>query len=320
MATPSIRELKEQHEKLKKVIEVATEYGTPDRASQFGMNALRQEEAHLIGAIKLAQMAEAKTAVEVAVDGDPVRDHAISIAFLGPLLVCVQGLTNAIAQVKANAQTARGNFKNDLIARNRFELATVFESSFGIGLRLPEEEQGELFKNEDNSPADIVCNLLNGTEMREDAMDFLASPRVRSHYAALVDLIGKQGASIVFRTRKYPIGSKLTAQQARDRTTWLDLLKIESETIPVDGALVGGSIESKKFEIKTDAGDIIRGNVTEAAIIQMKDMNWGAFISAQIEIAVSSHEEAELEPRTAYRLINIKRREVSVEASVSNLP
>ena len=307
MATSSIREITEQYEKLKNVLAVAREYGTPDRASQFGMQALLNEESNLLGQLKLAQMTEAKTAVEVTLDGDPVREHAVSISFLGPLLVYLQSLTNAIAQVQANAQTARGTVANDLISRNRFELATVFPSSFGVGLRLPEGIQGELFRNDNDSPADVICNLLNGQTPQDNALDYLASPRVRGHYASLIELIGKQGASVTFRTRKQPLGSKLTAQQARDLGTWLDLLKTESEIHSIVGELVGGSIESKKFEIKIDNGDILRGPASEEAIRKMKAMNWGALVKAQIEIAVSTHEEADLEPRTTYRLVDIER-------------
>jgi len=321
MATSSIKEITEQYEKLKNVLAIAREYGTPDRASQFGMQALLNEESNLLGQLKVAQMAEAKVAVEVAVDGDPVREYAISISFFGQLLTVIQNLTNAVAQVQANAQTARGQIKDNLISRNRFELAHTFTSSFGAALRLPIDEQEKLsFTDGTESAADVVCKLFDGQNLDTETVDFLSSSRVRGHYSTLVDLLGKQGASVVFRTQNKPKGSTITAQQARDRSLWLDLLKVESDIVPTVGELVGGSIESKKFEIKIDTGEILRGSATETAVRKMKAMNWGAFVTAQIEIAVSTHEEADLEPRTTYRLVDIERREYNQDETSFSTP
>lgn len=307
MATPSSKEIAEQIEKLSKVLQIAREYGTPDFASEMGMKAMLSEEARLQNLLKSAQMAEKELAVEITVDGDPVNNHAVSISFFGQLMVLTQSLTNAIAQVQSTAKTTiRARIKENLIASNRLELSTTFASSFGAGLRLSRPPQGEL-EFVDDSATDVLCNLLDGDPLTPDAVEFLSSPRVRGRYAEIVGLIAKQGASVTVRTQSKPQGSKLSAQQARDRIEWLDLLVINNDTITVQGQLTGGSIETKKFEIKpTDDGEVefYRGSVVDEAIAQMKRLNMGASVEATIDVSTSTHEEAALE-RVAYRLLKI---------------
>ncbi len=307
MASYTTKELTEQLDDLRQVLTVARAYGTPDRASLAGMDSLLRQEASIESELKSAQMAEADTAVEVAIDGDPVRNHAISISFLGELLVKLQNLTNAVAQVLVNAQTARGNVPNNLIAQNRFELSSVFASSFGVGLRLPNDSQGSLFANNSTeTPADVVCKLFDGQDLQQDTIDVLSSSsRVRGHYASLVGLIGKQGASVVFRTQQYPIGNKISAQQARDRSSWLELLKVTSELINVEGALIGGDIETKSFRIKLESGEIFKGSVDDKVAAEMPKFSFGARVSARLEVSTSIHEEAELDLRPTYRLLSV---------------
>lgn len=238
--------------------------------------------------------------------------------FFGQLLTVIQNLTNAVAQVQANAQTARGQIKDNLISHNRFELDHTFQSSFGAALRLPIDDQGELSLIDGfESAADVVCKLFDGQNLDMVTVDFLSSSRVRGHYSALVDLLGKQGASVVLRTQNKPEGSHISAQQARDRSEWLDLLKIESDTASTEGTLVGGNIESKKFEIRIDTGEILRGFAAEKAVLKMKNMNFGAIVIAEIETATSTHEEADLEPRISYRLVDIIRKNMGQDEEAS---
>src|SRR5438093_1067377 len=81
-------------------------------------------------------------------------------------------------------------------------------------------------------------------------VQWVSHPRINKHYYEFLEALAKQGANVRLRTRGNPFGVRVSARQARDRVDWLDLLQVEEETLSLPGTLVGGSVESGRFELK----------------------------------------------------------------------
>jgi hypothetical protein len=96
-------------------------------------------------------------------------------------------------------------------------------------------------------------------------------------------------------------------QQARDRVAWLDLLTVKEETLTLVGILVGGSIESGRFELKAEE-EMYRGWVSESAKAAMRRITFGAAVKAKVRVTTMIHEEGAAEPTTSYYLDTIELR------------
>ena len=85
----------------------------------------------------------------------------------------------------------------------------------------------------------------------------------------------------------------------------LELGGTEEENLSLSGILVGGSIESGRFELKV-AEEIYRGSVSEAAKDRMKRITFGAEVKARLRVTTTTHEEGATEPATTYFLDSIE--------------
>ncbi len=101
----------------------------------------------------------------------------------------------------------------------------------------------------------------------------------------------------------------MTAQEARDRVEWLEMVEVGREPVRIHGALVGASIETSRFELRTDE-DLIKGKMSEAAAQEIQVILLGSFVIATIMITTSEHEEALIEPKSSYYLQDIREDKV----------
>ncbi len=141
----------------------------------------------------------------------------------------------------------------------------------------------------------------------QKTIDWVSHPRVKKHYYEFLDAVAKQGALVRLRTRHHPYGATVSAREARDRVDWLDLLTVKEETLSLSGILVGGNIESGRFELKADE-EMYRGRVSEAAKARMRQITLGAEVQAKMRVTTMSHEEGATEPTTSYYLDAIEPR------------
>lgn len=304
----SVPEIKRQMADLAKVKAKAEERGASDFASQIMRQSLRSHEQELIEELHAAELLESNNAAELVFDGDPVCDHAIQAAFLGTMLSKVQQLINALAQAVTSVPTARAPLPRNLVAENRLIVTGWMPSSFAVQLRLPtREELGQLIENEAQSILDDLSKMLGEEAPSQQTIEWVSHPRVKKHYYEFLDAVAKQGATVRFRTRGYPYGATVDSQKARDRVAWLDLLTVEEETLHLSGILVGGSIESGRFELKAE-GEIYRGRASEAAKARMQQITFGAAVQARVRVTTMIHEEAPTEPAATYYLDAIEPR------------
>ena len=251
------------------------------------------------------ELAEAD--IQLAISGEPVFQHDIMAGFLGSVLSKAQSLINALAQAVEQTPTERGNIANNLVEDYRLLVAGTFPSSFGLRLRLHSDiELGRLRLSQTDSVLNQFCTLFAPNVGQAELVKAVASPRVKTHYYDLVEIIGKGGAQMTVRTKTCLAGVKITAKQARDRATWMDSLTESTTILPLEGVLTGGSIATNKFELLVGE-EFYRGRISPEAKEQMKDLKLGEHTKAEVVETTFFAEEAIVEGHATYFLKSIVR-------------
>lgn len=302
----SSREIKKQLADLSKVRAAAEHYGTPDFASRLGMRSILKHQTILSEELQAAEMLESGAAVELILDGDPVVQHSIHAGFLGNFLATVQHLINAVAQATTSTPTARAPVRSSIVAENRLWVSAGFPSSFGIRCTLPTKEQlGRLYEPSSQATLETVSGLLSDEPPSEDLFGLVSHSRVKKHYFDLLSLLAKSGANVRVRTRLNPYGTKFHTGPARERVEWLELLQANEEITSLIGVLVGGSIETARFELKLNDEETIVGKVSEEGTAQLRRITFGARVRAEVRVTTMIHEEGAIDPKISYFLDSV---------------
>jgi hypothetical protein len=244
--------------------------------------------------------------VLLAIDGDPVSGHAVHAGFLGTILAKAQSLINALAQAAERRPTERGNVPNNIIADYKLMVDGVFQSSFGLKLRLPtEQELNRLRVNHSELVLDQFCKLIDPELEQTELLQIVSSPRVKTHYLGLIEAVGKGGAKLLARTPRIRRGVRITAAQARDRATWMSSFSAATETLVLDGLLTGGSVANNKFELQAD-DDTYRGGISAQAKDQMRTIHFGDRVRATIEETTMTAEDGQMEGSITHHLMSIE--------------
>lgn len=279
-----------------------------DFAAQLQWDAWQGHRRELEMELELARVAELADAdIQFAISGEPVFQHDIMAGFLGNILSKAQSLINALAQAVEQKPTERGNIANNLVEDYRLLVASTFPSSFGLRLRLHSDaELGRLRLSQTDSVLNQFCTLLDPNVSQADLVKAVASPRVKTHYYDLVEMIGKGGAQMTVRTKTRLAGVKITAKQARDRTTWMDSLAESTTVLSLEGILTGGSIATNKFELLVGE-EFYRGRISSEAKTQMKDLKLSERVKVEVVETTFFAEEALVEGHATYFLKSIIR-------------
>ena len=303
----TVSEIREQLLDLAKVRHAAEAYGTLDFASQIGLESILRHQDALHEELRASEMLESGSAVELVLDGDPVTQHAVQANFLGNFLAKVQHLVNALAQAMTSVPTARAPLPRNIVAENRLMVAAGFlPSSFGLRCSLPtREELGQLYEPSSQTVLDTITELLSDKLPSENLAGLVSHARVKKHYFELLEMLSKNGANLKIRTRNKPYGVKLHTKQARERVEWLDLLQTTEEQILLSGILVGGNIETARFELKV-GDEVIQGRASDAAKSHLRQITLGAQVEAELRVTTLAHEEGVFEPKTSYFLVAVK--------------
>ena len=304
----SVSEIRRQLAELVDVQRVAETYGTPDFASAFGLESISLHQDSLREELRASEMLESGSAIELVLDGDPVSQHSIQASFLGSFLAKLQHLVNALSQAMTSTPTARAPLPRNIVAENRLMISAAFvPSSFGVRCSLPSrEELGQLYEPASLAVLDVVSELLSD-ELPSNDLDVLIShARVKKHYFELLEILAKNGASLRVRTRNNPYGAKLHTKQARERVEWLEFLQTTEEQVSFKGTLVGGNIDTARFELKV-GDEAIQGRISDVAKSQLKRITLGAQVEAEVRVTTLAHEDGVFEPKNSYFLVSIGR-------------
>lgn len=294
--------------------------GELDFASAATLQSVRNLRQRMQEELRAAEMLESGADAEFSLDGGPVQGHQVAAGFLGDFLRSVQDLVHAVAQVVVGQPTGRAPVPGSIVASSRLSVLPDFvPGSFGFRVRLPREDELELLSGalDDNRRAMALVGDMVGDRIPEESLgELLSHSHVRSHYGKLVALLSAQNADVCVRTRANPHGSRVSAKCARERREWLDLLQTTTRTVTVDGRLVGGSIERRRFELVAEDGSYV-GTVSEHAAQQMQQLHWGDTVQAHVQVTAVEHEEVAGAPVEQYHAESFGQPSVAAEPTPS---
>jgi hypothetical protein len=108
---------------------------------------------------------------------------------------------------------------------------------------------------------------------------------VRSNYGNVLEIMSHAGASILFRTRSNPFGTKVTNYQAGERLKAVKELGYPYGTLRITGRLIGGLIEKKgEFQIRVNDKLVYKGPVSESAIPKIESVHLGDQVVASFRV------------------------------------
>ncbi len=301
--------IKEQLNDLRLLIDYSKKIDCDDYASKLTLLSLENEEKELVDELHAAELIESNIDAEVVLEGDPVTPGYIHARFFGEFLIHLQDLVNAVAQQIKNDSTSRGVIASSIISKNRLLLAPTFPSSYGARFTIEHSvnplDQKTLIDVEVKQALDQIASIIEESAEENKLLDELLSHSIiRKHYSELISQLAKGGANVTFRTKAKPKGVKITAQQARDREEWLMLLQKDEDIENLIGTLVGGSIETDRFELRVQE-EVIRGAVQQNALKKIREINLSAEVKATVKIIKEFHEVSTMEPKITYILIDI---------------
>jgi hypothetical protein len=320
-------EVRSQLEELRNLISASRAVASDDFASELSLESLVTHEADLLQELRAAEMITSGSDLEVVLDGDPVEDHAVEANFLAAVLAKVQQLTLSIAQAGYAAALDLGTIYRDVLGENRLLVSGVRPSSFAVQFKLgtgrdaddreaapsPGHAGDEQVTGSSAAPGptpqdvlEVLTQLLHQEVPSPRLFALLNVPEVKRDYAALLEVIARDGATLRVRTRRRPRGVLVTSRDARNRARFMKTLQSSEVAVSVHGTLVGGSIESKRFELRS--GDqFFKGRVTEEAQAMMRRFTWGADVVADLRVRTKAHEEGLGEPNVTYTLTALRR-------------
>jgi len=275
----------------------ANKYGAPDFASQIALDSMQNHEEELMEELKAAQLLESDADAEFSVSGEPVRGNLIPIALLGKFFEHLQKLMYSVAQSRQGIVSTRGTRRGDIVRENQLLVPPSFApGSFRFRVRLlSKEELGLTEEPESKENLRILSSILDEQKSESDIVDVVSNPRVQSDYARILDLLAKENADLRIRSRETPFAKRFSASCARDRTRWLERLPTRQEESFLEGSLVGGSIESGRFELRGEEPELFRGILTDSAKNDIRKFHWDDRVRIHVRSRIEANEDGSFE-------------------------
>ena len=136
--------------------------------------------------------------------------------------------------------------------------------------------------------------------------DLVTKYAAKSAYKKILGTVASQKAEVRLRTKAVPYGVKLTSKRARERIRWMDEPEEESIEFELTGELVGGSLETRRFQLKVEEVTY-DGRVSTEALEQMRDFKFGDTVRALIKETKKYRRRAQVEPTVTRQLESIFR-------------
>jgi hypothetical protein len=295
-------------------------------AVRLQIASLNAEIKHLKKQFNAVSLLESELDAEAVFDGPSVINNEIDSTLLGKSLLNIQQITHDLTRGDAawrlQAALAAGSFKIRFRLVNDTTPATVSDSTPSLF------EEFETITNEESgnrtvSGIDEIVRLLANSEDKAEVLNALPTKQSRRSYAELMDVIDKQKVEFEFRTRKNPIGTTITALEARKVSIWLKESTTVVSRFEVKGTLLAASLKTGSFQIEQLSAGTLPSKVfsgkNAAAIESLRGLKLGMQIRAVLEETKRNKIEMD-DPEIAYKLISIVSDEESESTDLLLLP
>ncbi len=286
--------------------ELAESFETDDFASQLAMESMLAYEEALLDEFHAAEMLESTDDVVISLSGMPVYNHTVAADFLGILLSGLQDLIKLISFGVKHSSSIGDKISEKVLKESKIMVTGWAASSFTVKMRLPEIEGiGEAFA-EDRRDKVLHCleELFRDDAPDRELTDLVTKYAAKKAYRKILGNVVDKKGEVQLRTKARPYGVKLTPKGARKRISWMNEPEEESREFELAGELVGGSLESKQFELKVGES-VYYGRVLPEAHEQMKGFKYGELVRALIKEVKKYRKRAQAEPTISHYLESV---------------
>lgn len=295
----SASQIKEQLADLRGAIAGLEAVAATDFAARVTLQSLRANEAVLEDEAAAAFLAEHGHSLEVVLEGAAVIGHTIEATFLSDVLGRFQRLFDGVAQAREGHSTRTGRVPEEVRSGVRMMVAAMVPGSFAVRIDIPDQAE-QLFGDD---VVGVALGLFAAEPTVETFLPLMRIPRVKSNYEELAkSLISHQSE---FRVRSRSGESvHFTAQMARERLEWIELVETKENTLDLRGVLVGGNVESKTYVLAVD-DDHYRGRVLDSALDELRRVALGSSVHARLLRVVKAQVDGIVTPREDFYLESI---------------
>jgi len=272
---------------------------TNSLATRATLASLEANEASLEAEEAAAVLVRDGHSFELALKGDAVVGYTIQASFLSEVLGRFQRLLDGVAQVRAGQATRAGQVPEDVRDGVRMMVAALVPSSFAIRVEVP-EQPGQLFGDD---AVRTTLHLFAAEPEIESFLPLMRVPRVKSSFAGLAKSLVSAGSELRIRTNRGTT-VRFTAQMARDRLDWIDLVETKENVLDLRGVLVGGNVESGSYVLAVEDRHY-RGKVLDSALGELRRVALGSQVRARLLRVVKEQVDGIVTPLESFYLESI---------------
>lgn len=233
---------------------------------------------------------------ELLWEGAGVADQRMDFGVLAELLRHVQSIVKRLHPTQSYA--LRAGVPQPGAFRLPFYLIPEAEADLS---------QGVLFEAEQETPADLLAQMLDDDASHEYISGYLTNDTVRRSYVQIMKQVAASELVMHLSTRNVPAGGTLTPAHATERQVWFDDSHTKVENIVLTGELQTGTIVAGTCRILcgTDAQPYTL-RVDRARALQLRGIPLAGLVRASVERITTVHPDFD-RPRVVHRLTHIER-------------
>jgi len=295
----SLSQIREQLRDLRSAIEQLEEAESRDFAARVTLQSLRAHEHSLKDEEAAAVLVQQGHTLEVVLEGEAVIGHAVEATFLSDVLGRFQRLFDGVAQAREGRSTIAGKVPEDIRAGVRMMVAAMVPGSFAVRIDIP--EQADQLFGED--VVEATLGLFAAEPRIESFIPLMRVPRVKHNYEKLAKSLIAHASDFRIQTRSGH-SAQFTAEMAKERLDWIELVDTQENVLDVLGILVGGNVESRTYVLAVDE-DHYRGRVLDTALDELRRVALGSDVRARLLRVVKAQVDGIVTPREEFYLESI---------------
>lgn len=245
-------------------------------AARLGWNSLWRMQAALERERRDLVKHRVRERITVALNGPAFEKHAADLGNLGVFLIRLQKLYTSIAQALTVGPRLRGPIGKEISGATTMRFAEVFPSSFGMEIFV--DQKFDIFgESVGSSSLQTLFNLLSSTtrEIEISRLSAELGPRAVNHLRHVLEDLARADAGLSIKWNdasgteyKWVANDEevkvLKQNASRFRT-------IRSESIILEGFLIGASLLRDRFEFLTADRNVIEGKIAKSAKTDIRE-------------------------------------------------
>jgi hypothetical protein len=231
--------------------------GTECLADELELAATLEDIEALEEELRDAEFVASGTCAEFWLSGAPLDGHDIAADVLAGWLSHMQRLVRVVGNERGGRSGTRGNVTSEVADSHTLRVVPErLAASYGIRVRVGPPDTSRLFSVDPQESLEEACGLVGQAGSTDFRLDSLASARVQSTLAELLEVLADNSADVAIRTRHVASSRRVTSIDAGRVLGGRPPEAAVPECKTVTGRWIAGRVEGgrKYVNVVTDDG------------------------------------------------------------------